>query len=423
MLYLRILAAVVALAAVLGVPDMANAASEKPWYRYENRFFIAWSNASERVTRKLLEDLEEFRAAISQIGNFPVPADAPRTLVLITASKADFDRMKPSKNVVGFAGGDGNDLVIVMPPGGGAASTIIRHEFGHVLMRYKKFRYPSWYEEGFAEIASAVVLTGGGGDFVIGKPTDRAVYNGSPAFSWEELFSEDFEPHKIRDLRTGSSAYAQAWLMAHYATLGDNGKNASKLQRYFDLIGRGEPHLKSFKTAFGFEAADAWKAALKDYSARMPYYTIKFKPGVLETKFTRAVAADTEFRPIMQYFEQRAIALSRPQPPADPRAALPGRWSPSTLRGGCEKTLDIVMAGDAVTVSGADPWASSPIPPTRFTLRQDPADPALLGLVPVPGEDEGRETMVFDLRSRDVACWAPEAEETECGWVLARCGG
>ena len=41
-------------------------AREKPWYKYENSHFEAYSNENERVTRKLLLKLENFRAAGQQ---------------------------------------------------------------------------------------------------------------------------------------------------------------------------------------------------------------------------------------------------------------------------------------------------------------------------------------------------------------------
>ena len=61
-------------------------AREKPWYKYENSHFEAYSNEQERLTKKLLVELENFRAAVLQVANIEAPAGTPKTQVIIFAS-------------------------------------------------------------------------------------------------------------------------------------------------------------------------------------------------------------------------------------------------------------------------------------------------------------------------------------------------
>ena len=116
-------------------------AADATWLRYENPHFIAYSNAPEKKVAPLLSDLETFRAAFLQIGNIAVPPDAPKTTVLITASKKEFQKLSTSKLAVGFAANDGKRTLIVMSTHGDKndTRTTIRHEYGHALLRYKKF--------------------------------------------------------------------------------------------------------------------------------------------------------------------------------------------------------------------------------------------------------------------------------------------
>ncbi len=62
-------------------------AAERDWFKYENAYFEAYSDAREKKVRELLDDLENFRAAVLQVGNFKVPDGAPKTEVMIFLSK------------------------------------------------------------------------------------------------------------------------------------------------------------------------------------------------------------------------------------------------------------------------------------------------------------------------------------------------
>lgn len=409
-----------AIISLLAGSTVAGAAAT-PWSRYDNPFFTAYSNASERTVRGLLQDLEEFRAAVLQVANVQIPVDAPTTLVLITANKKEFDRLKPSQHTAGYAIGEGGRTVIVLPASGGdAGSTVIRHEYGHALLRFKKFRYPTWYEEGFAEIASAVELKRGGERFIVGAPPKRAVFNGVPIFPWEELFSEDFAPHAIGDLRDGSSAYAQAWLMAHYATLGDRGANAERLQRYFDLTTAGEPYLQAFRMAFGFEPSAAWDSVLRAYSERIPAYTFTFQPGSLHTRFSRRAADTTEYQPLVNFLARMAVARFHQTPPSDPLAALRGRWAPNTMSGRCEDAVEFRVEGETVAVVLQDGDASDAA--SRYRWERDGDEPGGLSLTPLEPASQGATPMALALRSHDVACWWPRNDNVPCQIVLVRCG-
>ena len=137
--------------------DSRAAATDANWLRYENPHFIAYSNAPEKKVAPLLSDLETFRAAFLQVGNISVPPDAPKVTVLIPASMQEFQKLAQNKLVVGFATGNSKRPLIVMPAQGekDLTRTTIRHEYGHVLLHYKDFAYPAWFEEVFSELVSS----------------------------------------------------------------------------------------------------------------------------------------------------------------------------------------------------------------------------------------------------------------------------
>ena len=76
--------AVVFLVVVLGICHGGIAlAAESRWHKYENSHFIAYSDNSEPPVRRLLKELEYFRAAVIQFANIEVPPDTPKTHLVV----------------------------------------------------------------------------------------------------------------------------------------------------------------------------------------------------------------------------------------------------------------------------------------------------------------------------------------------------
>lgn len=78
-------------------------ARDRTWYRYENSNFEAFNDESEKVTGKLLIELENFRAAVLQIANIETPEDAQKTKVIIFESKKQFNKLIGSTRISGVA--------------------------------------------------------------------------------------------------------------------------------------------------------------------------------------------------------------------------------------------------------------------------------------------------------------------------------
>lgn len=412
----------VAVASILWGGSIASAAD--PWVRYENGHFVAYSNAPEKKALALLGDLESFRAAFIQVGNITVPAGGPKTTVFIPAGKKEFQKLATSTLQAGFASYDGKSTLIVMPAQGSKdwTRTVIRHEYGHALLRYKRFGYPAWYEEGFAELVSSTEIVKDGQAFTIGSPPQRAEENGPPVFGWDVLVSDEFKPHELTNLRLGSSAYAQAWLLAHYATLGNDLKNAPKLQAYFDRLKDGEASTPAFEAAFGVKIDELWETTLKPYARRMPYYTFPFRPGAVDPAFVASVPGRGEVDGIIRYLELRAAITGVPAPPKDVLSAVNGRWAPFRMGLACEEYADFELSTATATVRiapQAAPGASAIEPETyRYELGADGA----LRLT-LPGDDGSRdEKLHIRHQTPDLLCMGTGPEvEPGCNAIMYRC--
>ena len=105
-------------------------AKDAEWHRYENGYFIAYSDASAKKTRSILEGLEKFRVAASQAANVRVPESAAKTEVLIFDSRKDYFAISPGKNTSAFALSGLGQFRIVMRASGQSETDLqtVRHE-------------------------------------------------------------------------------------------------------------------------------------------------------------------------------------------------------------------------------------------------------------------------------------------------------
>lgn len=395
------------------------------WYRYDNSHFVAYSNAREEKARELLDDLERFRAAFLQVGNIVIPETAPKTRVVIVGSK-NFSRYAPVDLIDGFAITTDNGSILVLKAWGYKdwAKAVIRHEYGHALLGYKEIRYPWWYEEGFAELVSSLKFNEDGRSFVFGGVTDRARYGARPNVDWDALvagtvfFEHDFTP------ASASNAYLQAWILAHYTTLGDRLANSVKLQRYFDGIRAGEQSSDAFQGAFGMSANDLWASELEVYAQRMPAYTVQFDPGALDLEFRHAPAEDADYRPLLEYLHERHVAQSPENPPRKPLQYLPGRWAELRPGNECIEPRNFQVDTDAGTVM-IDPFAYvADEAPTPRTFTYDLRKKRTIWLSPVdgirPGEAAG--PWLVKLRGKNMLCLSqPDSGAPACETIMKRC--
>lgn len=401
-------------------------ATDDAWIRYENAHFVAYSNAPEKKARPLLGDLETFRGAFLQVANITVPADGPKTMVLIPASKKEFRKLAASELQDGFATGDGRRTLIVMSAEGDKklARTVIRHEYGHVLLRYKRFDYPAWYEEGFAELVSSTELVENGRAFTLGAPTKRAEQSGPPLFAWDMLVSDEFRFHSFADVRHGSSAYAQAWLLTHYATLGNNLNNAVRLQAYFDRLKDGEASTPAFEAAFGVNIDELWDTTLKPYARSMPFFTLPFRPGVLDPVFVATAPTAGEVEGLIRYLDLQAAITATPQPPPDVLAALTGRWAPLRLGLACEDYVEVLLttATGTITVTPSKTDGAGIVEPAEY--RYELAADRGLRLAGPGGSGDGKDELHIRHQNPDLLCINTGREQAgACSAVMYRCGG
>lgn len=403
----------------------AGELAARDWHRYDNDHFVAYSNAPEKRTRLLLDELERFRAVFLLVGNVEIPDDAPRSTLILVRNRADFLQFA-DRLLGGFAmrGGDGPTLM-VMPVTGERdwVMAVIRHEFAHALLRHKAFAYPFWYEEGFAEIMSAVGFPDRGRAFTIGGVPQRALVGG-PRYDWNDLIADDFNLHGIRNADVASSAYAQAWLLAHWTTFGEDGRNAPRLQQYFNLMRTGTPSLEAFSQSFGATPTELWAGPLKEYVGRIPVYTFPFDTNTLDITFDRTAAEPADYEPILEFLRLRHRAQSA-RVIRDPLERLdgawgviPGAWHVAASADHCSSPITLSVDPDARMLTR---WQSRPGQVRQDSFRIEVPDRDTLLLHPEGDEDSGyAEARRLQLPEQDLIC-IRDIDGGSCRSIYQRC--
>ncbi len=246
-------------------------AKTRAYYQYENSHFIVLSNSSEARVRKLLNELEYFRAAAIQATDIATRSDAAKVIVVLTATTKEFKDIRYSKDLAGFAWSFLGSYIMVLPASGDMEDRLIvlRHEFTHTLMRFREHRYPMWYLEGLAEMTTSIEISKDRKFFTYGKPVKRLWNKSAMTVDWNELIQPEFDAHALRSIRLRSSAYSQAWLLTHYLTLGESRGNTEKIDRYFQAVEDGRAATETFIHIFGKSPADLWKETLRPYTKHL----------------------------------------------------------------------------------------------------------------------------------------------------------
>lgn len=417
---------VAALCLLNSVP--AFSADNESWVHYENDFFVAYSNAGEESVTNILESLEQFRAAAFQIPSFVIPEGRPKTLVILPATHEEFLAFAYYDTMAGFAAVLAGRPTIVLPASDRDLDlhVIVGHEFAHTLLFNDYFNYPSWYAEGFAEIASSIVIDPMDNLFSIGARDDHRRKAAKPSIDWNDLIDSSFDAHALGDLKRTASAYAQDWLLVHYLTLNESADYASELNRYFANINNGMPSIAAFPEAFGKTAADFWQSDLQTYLDQIENRVFSFDPSLLDLEFQSSLAIDEELRPILNFLIDHADVRHGRNAPSGPAAHLPGRWDWFRLEDQCSDPMTLRLREDTGILVLESFYSDDDTDPVPALFSIDVDDDGALVLTNVTSHEYPQVMVTSDyrvmMRSENVMCFDAQPAARDCLRILQRCG-
>lgn len=284
----------------------AEGDGEGSWARYENDHFEAYSDVPESGALLLLEDLENFRAAMIDYNGSSVPEGSKKTRVIIFASKEDFVDATHHPLVEAFTLGiDGAPHIVMSAEAKPEwSSTTLRHEFVHVLQGYAGDQLPWWYFEGFAECMSAMEFRNENTEFVVGGPTIRSRSKRS-FVAWEKLIAEDFALDEAVSAKQASSAYFQAGLLVRYLLAGDEQAHKGRVAEYLERVTGGESSAKAFEAVFDEPAAELGARAYKQRRKSIEPQSYRFQPDVAQRDFRKSETDRTVIQKIIDALREQ----------------------------------------------------------------------------------------------------------------------
>lgn len=226
---------------------------EDRWIVAKSQRFEIYSTLRPESARALATELERFHALIYAVTSAP-RVESPIPTRIFALRRSQYSQFGPARSAGVMQPGLRNNVIVISdysPTLG--ASQIILHEYVHFVLRNGRNRaYPIWYDEGLAELFSAVrrhenLLAIGAipksrissfehGDWL---PMERVV----AARSYEDVDMDDV--HML---------YAESWALVHYLMLDrppGSPDFAHALAQYLDVVEAGRSTDDAYRTAFG----------------------------------------------------------------------------------------------------------------------------------------------------------------------------
>ena len=234
-------AAVMSWLALFAFSSPANAVT---WHEAQTTHFSIVSAGEEKDLRKFAERLEYFHnllrlaTGISEDG-YPVV----RVRVFLVNSIGDVKRLygAPGSDVAGFYSPREDGAIAVVPRTTGdgifTGQLVLFHEYSHhYMLQYTPAAYPSWYVEGFAEIASTASFERKGA-ITFGKAASHRQYELDAGLSYPVINMVNGAYLTDRAKGRGWS-YGDAWVLTHFLTFSD--QRRGQLRAYLKAINSGK---------------------------------------------------------------------------------------------------------------------------------------------------------------------------------------
>ena len=289
---------------VLLIASAAGAGRDE-WRYVRTENFEMLSQTSEKKTRQIVVELEQFRASF--LSTFRLrPAHEPRVTVMLFDSDRRFTPFKPiyegrPKDVSGYFIGGEDETVIALnldvdvDDESSPVETIF-HEYVHLLLHTRGMRLPTWLNEGLAELFSTFRVNGDTVEYGRPKQLYVDVLNVSSLMPIGQLMAVTEESKDYNEEQRAGMFYAQAWALTHYLVCGEDRTNAAKLARFLETAETttGGPEA-AFRAAFG-GSFDKLEQQLRNYLQGGRYFQ-RHAPAPLKDLAARVVirpATDAE---------------------------------------------------------------------------------------------------------------------------------
>lgn len=229
----------------------AQPALAADWIEAETTHFRIISSGDEAGLRRFAERLENFHGLLRLATG---ASESSRSLVKVRVYLvADIGTVKryfgdQNSAVAGFYNARDDGAIAVVPRSTGSGSftgeVVLNHEYAHhFMLQYTPAAYPSWYVEGFAEIASTASFERKGA-ITFGKAAQHRQHelDGGMSYPVPSLLDGSY----LNDQMKGRGwSYGDAWLLSHYLTFSDTRRG--QFRDYLNAVNAGKPLAEAAK--------------------------------------------------------------------------------------------------------------------------------------------------------------------------------
>ncbi|HBY62684.1 MAG TPA: hypothetical protein DEH78_22915, partial [Solibacterales bacterium] len=224
------------------------------WVRVGTPRFEVCTNAGEKTARRVLEGLEEMRAAFPRQWTRPLPVR-----VVVFGTEGEYARVRPATSAAAFyQSGPERDFIVSHAQSRELARSL-RHEYAHALLQHSSSRIPTWLEEGLAEFYSTYRRTGTTGYVGGAIETHLQKLNTERWLSADRLmrWERGSEPENI------GLYYAQSWALVRMLKLSAPWRE--RFDEFWQELEGGIAQGAAFRGAFGQDL----EGALRELRVRL----------------------------------------------------------------------------------------------------------------------------------------------------------
>jgi hypothetical protein len=245
-------------ACALGCAGAAHA----DWMEASSPHFVIYADESPAEIQRFSQKLEVYHQALALLTGVDItdPSPSNRLTVFVVHNTRQVQKLYGGHNpfIGGFYFPRAGDSIAVVPTVQDSHDITGEQDFSMVTLLHEYAHYfvistsnlpsPRWLGEGAAEFFSSA-----------GFPSSGGIEIGMPAYhrAGELFLAQNVRVEQLLDPKynadgshTGiDSFYGKSWLLYHYLTLG--GTRKGQMQKYIQLLAKGEDSLQAGRDAFG----------------------------------------------------------------------------------------------------------------------------------------------------------------------------
>ncbi len=243
------------------------------WIAIECGDLHIFSNAGERPTSEIAQNLMRMREAIGRITQLKVHSAVP-TNVYVFRNESSFapyrDLMLGHRAEVSglFLGSDQANFILLDAGAPGGIDHVVYHELTHYFVKNTLPGLPLWFHEGIAEYYSTFSARGENVDLGIPVKDHVLWLRDQALIPLAQLFAIDTASKDYNEGSRQGVFYAESWALLHY--LLNSPERHEQLPKFLTLLAANQKPADAFRIAFNASYDDVEKE-LKSYVRRLTF--------------------------------------------------------------------------------------------------------------------------------------------------------